>query len=109
EVRTRLKLNTLRVERVVVKTEAGREHVDVVWLVRQARHIVGSGRVETAVEAGIRGAAEGKGILSEQAVGLAEQRVDGAGLIELSGVLQTVVGAAATFDAIPAGEFVNPE
>ena len=50
-----------------------------------------------------------EGILPEQAVGLAEQRVDEAAPVELRGVLHAVVGAAAAFDAVPAGELVDPE
>ena len=45
----------------------------------------------------------------EQAVGLAEQRVERAAVIELRGVGQPVIGAAAALDPVPAGELVDLE
>ena len=65
--------------------------------------------IEAAVETGIGGVGLSEGVLPEQLVGLAEQRVDEAALIELRGILHAVIGAAAAFDAIPAGEFVDAE
>src|SRR5262249_49373066 len=69
----------------------------------------GFGRIKAAIETSIRGAAVRKRVHAEQAVGLTEQRIDGTGLVELRGVLQPIIRAAAAFDAVPAGEFVNPE
>ena len=40
---------------------------------------------------------------------LAEQGVDRAALVELRGILQAVIGAAAAFHAVPAGELVDLE
>ena len=48
-------------------------------------------------------------VRAEQLVGLAEQRVDEAAVVELRGVLDADVGAAAAFDAVPAGELVDLE
>jgi hypothetical protein len=47
--------------------------------------------------------------LPEQVVGLAEQYVDEAALVELRGVLHAVIGAAAALDPVPAGELVDAE
>ena len=96
-------------EVVVVEAEARGEGVGLVRLVGDPRHIVGAGGVEPAVEAGIGDAAGGEGVLPEQAVGLAEQRVDEAALVELRGILHAVIGAAAALDAVPAGELVDAE
>jgi hypothetical protein len=46
---------------------------------------------------------------SEQLVGLPEQRVDEARIVELRGVLNAGVQPRAAFDAVPAGELVHAE
>ena len=74
-----------------------------------ARHVVGPRGVEAALEAGIGGAADRERIRAEQLVGLPEQDVDEAAAIELRGVLDADVGAAAALDAVPAGELVDLE
>ncbi len=48
-------------------------------------------------------------VLAEQLVGLSEQRIDGAGLIELRGILDAGIEARAALDAVPAREFVDVE
>ena len=50
-----------------------------------------------------------KEFCAEQVIGLAEQHVEEAALIELRGVLHADIDAAAAFDAVPAGELVDPE
>ena len=55
------------------------------------------------------GVADRERVVPEQLVGLAEQDVDVAAAVELGGVLDADVGAAAAFDAVPAGELVDLE
>jgi len=62
-----------------------------------------------AVEAGVGGAAEREGVLSEQLIGLPEHHIDVAAAIELGGVLDAHVRPAAALHAVPAGELVDLE
>ena len=48
-------------------------------------------------------------VQAEQLVGLSEQHIDRAAAVELRGRLRADIGAAAAFDAIVAGEFVDAE
>src|SRR5215510_3616980 len=109
EISPRLEFNPLRRETFVAQTEARSEHVDAVWLIREPRHVVGVCGVKAAVKSGIGRARDGKGILPKQTIGLTEQGVDGASLVELGSVLKTIVCSSAAFGAIPAREFVDTE
>src|SRR5215475_922739 len=102
EVGASLEFNSLRSEGVIVKAEPRGEHVNVVRLIRQPRDVVGPRRVQTTVETRVGCPAECKGILAKHIVRLAKQCVDKSALVELGGVLHTVIGAAAAFDPIPA-------
>src|SRR5262249_14321805 len=78
-------------------------------LVRDARCVVGPGRVEAAVETGIRQVTDRERVRAEQVVGLPEQNVEEAAAVELCGVLRADVGAAAAFHTVPARKLVDAE
>src|SRR5262249_11410047 len=78
-----LKFETLEFKVALVEAEARGEEVGTVRLIRQARNVVGTRRVKAAVKAGVGNVGLSKRILPEQLVGLAEQHVDGAALVEL--------------------------
>ena len=86
----------------MIEAEPRRELIGAVGLVGDPRHIIGLAAIQAAVETGIGGGVLGKRVLAEKAIGLTEQRVDETALVELRGILQAVIGAAAAFDAVVA-------
>ena len=85
------------------------EHVGGVRLIGDAIDIIRDRLIETAVKPGIGDVADGVRVQAEDLIRLPEQHVEGTGLVDLGGVFETGIGATAAFDAVPAGELIDPE
>ncbi len=108
-IRDSLKFGALQREVGFAHAEARGEGEGRVRLVGHACDVVGARGVEAAVEPGIGGARDRERVLAVELVRLPKQHVDVAAAVELGGVLDAHVGAAAAFGSVPARELVHLE
>ncbi len=102
ESRAAFHLDPADTKRVFVDQEARDDGVDAVGLVGDARHVVRVRLGEPAGDAGVDRVRHCERVLAEQLIGLPEQDVDEAGIVELGGVLHAGIQPGAAFDAVPA-------
>src|SRR5712691_4354085 len=105
----RLEFGALQRGIVLIEAETRRVGEGRIGLVGHPCHVIRTGGVEAALQAGIGGCAERERVLSEQLVGLSEQDIDVAAAIELGGVLEADIRPAAAFRPVPTGELVDLE
>lgn len=109
EIGASLDFETLRSEAALVEPAAHGERVNRIRLISDAADVIGNVFVEAAVKPGIGDIGVGKRVQPKQLIGLAEHNIERPGSIDLGGVLYADVGAAAAFNAIPAGILVDFE